>query len=516
MPSFFRSLRGAVKKSRRDRRGATLLAMVQRQWLRIKNWRASSDPTCDVGECQPSSVSTRQVKKLCRSSYPTWDEDEHEPSWVSARQANLTCCTLYRLPDELVLQILGGLDCVSRAIARRACGLFMRIIYDGAPLSVNSYALDFLEWPPLQQPLRPLSPDDWFRQLHFRKQLSIRKEIHCLLDRDRFCDACHQFRDDGRYGRALKRLQTMLWCTYCNEAHRRPLFSPRQRDAPSTARVCILAEGRARICAHLSITWKDAQSMEPPGSSPKRFHEICQHHDHGPPRSAFQIRQPQYPRFDEYARPSLIRWRRKDSHSLDLITHTTILLAQLHHTTPVTRAWLQDRLAANEDVLGKMLCPHVTVHDGQLLLPFSSDRCACFDRLGWVDHRCTSFRSYCCRCLATENPSQVGYFMRDKQRHKHIYRCVVCDAEYGWERNGSAVYLSIHTLIGDFKLAPHSRVPRGMQKPHWLYSIHPESWGILEDDELHHVAWCDDMTCATRWRWERLYKLFQGRLGPIP
>ena len=78
-------------------------------------------------------------------------------------------------------------------------------------------------------------------------------------------------------------------------------------------------------------------------------------------------------------------WSLEPARAFELLLNTRILLFQLPGESLVTRAWLQDQLTANERILEKMLCPHVTLHDGQLLLPFSPSRCACFDCLRWID-----------------------------------------------------------------------------------------------------------------------------------
>lgn len=62
----------------------------------------------------------RRVKEWYTDLYPTCDTGEHEPSWVLARRANLANCIFYRLPEELILQIVGSLDYVSKAIVLRA------------------------------------------------------------------------------------------------------------------------------------------------------------------------------------------------------------------------------------------------------------------------------------------------------------------------------------------------------------------------------------------------------------
>ena len=44
-------------------------------------------------------------------------------------------------------------------------------------------------------------------------------------------------------------------------------------------------------------------------------------------------------------------------------------------------------------------------------------------------------------------------------------------------------------------LTPGPRSP-SVRRGHWLYNIHPESWGIQNDEELRRVAWCEDISCT--------------------
>ncbi|KAI1404282.1 hypothetical protein F4819DRAFT_447800 [Hypoxylon fuscum] len=431
-----------------------------------------------------------RVKEWCTSSYRTCDVGEHEPLWVSARRSNCTHCAFYRLPEELVLQILGNLDNATKGIAQRTCGLFMRIMFDPTldcrrpawwfKNSFPSYNVDVL-------PLLVLPDRD-------------------ILDRDRFCDDCLRFREDGRYDNAMKALQNTLWCSHCNESHKRPAFSSRQRAASPAIRVCVLAEGKAHICNHESISWvKDLK----PITSTKKPHQLCRHPDH------YLSWYTCWKHFWDDLRGSELILHGKphinlffnEDRPLRISSQATIFLFKLHHQTPVTRAFLQEQLIANAHTLGKMLCPHVTVDDGQLLLPFCSNRCACFDSMPWVNHDCTGVKRLCCRCTAAELRGRTGYFLPTYLFHQHSYKCNVCDASYSWGRYGSAVTITIRALMGSCEPALPKDHCLYRRRRSWAYKLHPESWGILEDDELRHVAWCDDIFCASRWRWEKLSRL---------
>ncbi|KAI1377993.1 hypothetical protein F4677DRAFT_458735 [Hypoxylon crocopeplum] len=294
------------RNSRRALDNTTQNQLVTTIWAKLKSW-------------------SLRVKEWCSSSYRTCDVGEHEPLWVSARRSNFTDCGFYRLLEELVLQILGNLDNATKGIAQRTCGLFMRIMFDpildcttpGWRFEASYPFRNADLWPPLMLPDRD------------------------LLDRDRFCDDCLRFREDGRYDNAMKALQSILWCTHCHESHKRPVFSSRQRAASPAIRVCVLAEGKAQICNHESIGYSWAEDLKRIPST-KEPHQLWRQPDHYLPWYTCWKRSWEDPRDSElilHGKPRVNLFFHKDR-SLGISSQATILLFKLHHRTPVTRAFL--------------------------------------------------------------------------------------------------------------------------------------------------------------------------------
>ncbi len=481
----------------------TLWTRLINGWLQAREWCTGSQPTCEVGKDEPSCASDLReapARDGCTGSYRTCDVGEHEPSWVSARRANCTHCPFYRLPEELMLQIFGSLDNATKGVAQRTCGLFMTILFDST-LYYRKRGFVFGEYWGSPLPPRLMQPD-WL-----------------LIDRDRFCLDCLRFREDGRYENAIKALRSPLWCSRCNGCHNRAAFSPRQRAVSSAAtRVCVLAEGKARICRHESIAYSNSwtEDLRPFPISPTEepLEPICRHPDHRLPWAISWQRSQEFRCYPDAQTPSDGApcfgklYRSQPPGSAQAIgSSATFLLFQIQRGTPLTRAFLQERLIANADTLGKMLCPHVTVDDGQLLLPFSPSRCACFDGVRWVHHPC-EWHGICCRCTGAKEPNRVGYFLEQSYLRDHSYRCNVCDASYSRGRYGSAVTITVRALGGSCEPnMPTGRQYRFSRYRYWVSRLHPESWGIYEDEELHHVARCRDIFCASRWRWHQLLRL---------
>lgn len=386
----------------------------------------------------------------------------------------------------------------------RTCGLLMRISFDHTLSSQTlgyRYTTDIEVWPPFEQRASSMPLEAG------REMLELRKQVDRLLDRDRFCEPCRQFREDGGYEKAMQTLQGTLWCSHCNKEHKRPLFSAHQRAASSATRICVLVEGKAQVCAHLSIGWDSTRHAA------SVTEDLCRHPDHDPAWHTRWKDSIANDRSPGYARPHLLSSPPHNSRCTNMLSATTFFLVRLNRGIPITRAWLQEQLTAKAHVLDKMLCPHVTARDGQLLLPFGPDRCACFDCLRWIDHWCSHEDSsfWCCRCNSAKTSGLAGYFIPGESdgmlNWRHTYRCGICCASYDWRRSGAAVYLRICTLTGSDELAWPAGPFSFLRSHYWLYKLHPESWGILDDEELHHVAWCDDINCMTRWRWERLSRL---------
>ncbi|KAM7188271.1 hypothetical protein V8F20_010648 [Naviculisporaceae sp. PSN 640] len=467
----------------------------------------------------------RRAKDWCIGSYRTCDTGEFEPSWVTARRANLAHCGFYRLPAEILLQILGELDNVSRAMVMRTCGLLLSISFDRTLYTMpespryndyHSIREDFRTWPPFA----PHRTDIFYSLIGGEERLRLAREkaeVKILLDRDRFCSACRQFREDGRYRKALQALrEKTFWCRHCRRTHTGIFFSARQRNASKTTRVCVLAEGRAPFCVHMGL-----KSDSCPG-------DVYLHPDHGLPNpymrciGGFEVR----PRQNRAPYRERSKWIFDWSGGLEF--RTTVFLFHLGPGAPLTRASLQEKLIAKEHILDRMLCPHVTARDGQLLLPFGPNRCVCFEGPRWIPHNHEADHldyplwqeklfwhssTSCCRCHAEKNPGLEGYFLAaDRSSQHHEYSCVTCRAEYSWRREGSAVFLDIRMCTGEDD--PVSilawRRGRDYSRPqHWLYNIHPESWGVQHDEELHRVAWCEDINCMSRWRWKSLTRLLE-------
>ncbi|KAM7210969.1 hypothetical protein V8F06_013649 [Rhypophila decipiens] len=175
------------------------------------------------------------------------------------------------------------------------------------------------------------------------------------------------------------------------------------------------------------------------------------------------------------------------------------------------RSWTLDK--ANEDKMRGVLCPHVRLGDGRLLLPFEPNHCACSDHhgqdaegntnmIGAVadGHLSTALHLHnrkepCCRCrsqkaenchVANESSHNThaedvfeGNFQFLYPSTGHDYTCHVCQMVYSWTRGPyGPIYLQTAVLI-DIKAATSasSMWPDQLElgTKHWTKHADPES-----------------------------------------
>ncbi|KAM7189877.1 hypothetical protein V8F33_009786 [Rhypophila sp. PSN 637] len=230
-------------------------------------------------------------------------------------------------------------------------------------------------------------------------------------------------------------------------------------------------------------------------------------------------------------------WRRREGKvSLDLI-----------------RNWTLDK--ANEDKMRGVLCPHVRLGDGRLLLPFEQNHCACCDYGGRdaegnsnifgavaEGHLSTALHLHdktepCCRCRSQK---AIGCHAANKSINKphaedifegnfaflypstgHDYTCHMCQMVYSWTRgpNGpiylqTSVLIDIDSATRALKLWPDRLLEQAARQ--WTKHADPESCFDNADSdaepssEKEHADFyiCPDATCLAgkgRWDWIHFY-----------
>ena len=160
---------------------------------------------------------------------------------------NMALSFLYRLPDAILLKIMGRLDFVSIQILRRTCRVFLRLFnapgfqpYRNPEMYLtNNLRPQFQPW---------VSPH--IGRMHQEMKLLISRDLH------EYCKACQEARrgpsGDDRFQSLIAE---HMHCSGCHADHPRGLFSTWQRLAPAKSRICIGHEGYVRLCSHSILPW---------------------------------------------------------------------------------------------------------------------------------------------------------------------------------------------------------------------------------------------------------------------
>lgn len=273
-----------------------------------------------------------------------------------------------------------------------------------------------------------------------------------------------------------------LWCHACQGSHPWFLFSLSQRQESKFRRICLRTQGAVRMCAHKVIRWADLV-----GHATERVRTPI--HLHGILCSSCANSTYTTAAYAPFVFRPLTNGQMQliDPRPVSVHIGWTYLAFDLNTSVPVSRQYLRGcLLLQNQAASGNRLCSHVTFPDGQLLLPFEHNQCACFDppetplqpRETWqpLSHGCLHSRvsmELCCRCRSIKEPHRRGHFLPYEKEWSatftsqtkmscHSYQCSECDAQYCWIQEGDSdrIYLKCLRRIStplEQRLAPTSR-----------------------------------------------------------
>lgn len=179
---------------------------------------------------------------------------------------NAACSPLCRLPDDVLVRIMGHLGWDDLLFLRHTSRAFMRLfgcrgefesLRDDNAINNNSglFVLP-TPWPPLALPAH-----------NARLWVNLRR---------RYQSAAHQYQCAGCRSAPKRFLQAEIFmhCTACHVDHPAELFSWRQiqRDKETAAhRVCIAHEGHVRLCQHKTVDWATVIKSLPGGHLDNNF-----------------------------------------------------------------------------------------------------------------------------------------------------------------------------------------------------------------------------------------------------
>ncbi|KAJ9155588.1 hypothetical protein NKR23_g1965 [Pleurostoma richardsiae] len=469
---------------------------------------SASDPS-PVAE--PLSDSSPRISETC----------EEEDSWVSAARQNKAQSLLFsRLPEELLLKIMTSLTLSGLYLLRHTSRVFMRLFEDPCFDTVRD------------RPRLEHERDVWSHvdvDLLQRLNRAEYRHLGKRIARDIYCRPCFGFLNKEGDA-AVQRARRQPWgCGACDADHGKALFSPAQRHIPRRHRRCIGREGHVRVCRHMTLSWADVELWGRMDDQLREQaeHIVCQHASHNPLLAAAAAvaidggaaASPGRLTFPLTLSPEEAKAMaptvdfERGSSKLEafpacIYVRWSALVFEIAEDERVTFARLREGMRKLAAETTNSLCPHMTFDDGQLLLAFDPNRCACLGLTVPVRHyhhdygtpetQPEQLQRTCCLCntgaaaAAAGSPRAAGRFLPADGAQHHV-SCRYCDAWYEWTRVGRYVVLRAHVDI-------EARAPTARQ---WLQHVPPETYGLIGDRLARNITWCKDPRCATTFRWRQ-------------
>ncbi|KAK4215199.1 hypothetical protein QBC37DRAFT_398953 [Rhypophila decipiens] len=501
---------------------------------------------------------------------------DENPSWLQRRRRNAAESPLYRLSEELILDIIDKTDPLDRHVLWFTSALFMRLI-STLTMPVPPWILSYLQ----RRGNRGASREEGYANI--RKCIDVlnsvnrrwliwtRPSVALLLE------ILRRVEEKSQVERHLEGFEGRRKLTRLLEQHKLALRALLHRDRAhqycdrcisvgelSTEWFCLVDKAKVNICPHRALTLREVTGylgrgkvafdknkanwnvldlsrwlgLEGSGCNSSARGDLClSESDRRMVRAVFSN---DFGKLRIASRTKVFDldvWRRREGKvSLDLI-----------------RNWTLDR--ANEDKMRGVLCPHVRLGDGRLLLPFEQNHCACCD-YGGQDaeedsnifgaaadgHLSTALHLHdktepCCRCRSQK---AIGCHVANKSSNKphaedifegnfaflypstgHDYTCHMCQMVYSWTRGPyGPIYLQTSVLI-DIKSATRAlnlwpgRLLEQAAKQ-WTKHADPESCfddaasDASTSSGREHADFyiCPDATCLAgkgRWDWIDFY-----------
>lgn len=414
------------------------------------------------------------------------------------RDENRKSSRLYRLADELLLEIMTHLDPVDMYVARQSCWLFAEAFAHGTFSDMHRRH---------RLPRTPLELDD---EGGFRPMVGLdtrlfspaqKSEIARLVRRDFFCQSCqdaHPAAADPSLqcpGDDILNPRAKLTCLKCASKHTMPFFSETQLAKMRHQMVCILWEGKMDLCPHRQVAVGDTFDLPKPNGAPPPCGEC---------KVLFRA-----DRGERCAGP--VAWETK--YRPVLMVDWTMEVCRLAEGQIVTKDLIRRGLEDLESRFGnRFLCPHLTFRDWKLMDPFGWDRCVCFrdptpeeTRDCYLHGRYCRNRS-CCAFRARDRPEAVGRFMALEKARKgpvadflHELVCRHCDSLYRWGVRSDSITISRFDRckhLGRGKTEenkPRVRLHWGSTGKEWVAKLDPATYHGNHHHRRHTT--CLDKSC---------------------
>ncbi|KAK6858220.1 hypothetical protein PG995_005919 [Apiospora arundinis] len=455
------------------------------------------------------------------------------------RHRNEQSSRLYKIPNEITLEICKYLEGSDVYIARQTCALFRQFL--STPRFVQE-----TNWTDAGG--RPLRPN---RSSELPRLRTDWGDIIARLRRRRCCSACINARvpvcGEGfcsLYEKVMSRmLNNVKWCEGCKTTHPLLMFSHSQRGMNPGAK-CILRTGGVTVCPHYTLSISNIYERPDLALWSYKHGEVvfkcdkCFDGISGYIKPTVSLDKPeiltrrrigdgQY----KYVKHQVkIKWRislSSDTKGFNHIRNAMVLGMKKNKAAEVVRK----ALAKAAEDYNHLLCGHRRFDDGSLLtqwaslLPHTTQATGLGQKSKLEPHEVPLLHEdddlVPRNVIATTINHELcgnAHGGPDGFRHR-----VKWSWSYWRKPNepGLSLEREIILKVPDFGASFDST------HLDWIQMMSPASYGIQEDMELRHITWCPDETCANARGWAThiriLCNLMQHlcgwgdmeRLGPV-
>lgn len=393
---------------------------------------------------------------------------------VAAIYKNTVLNPLCRLPDEILLLIMGHLDDLALFCLRHSSRTFQRLFS----------SKDFRQY-------HMGSGRVWMDQ----KTWYNGEKPGEMLVRDRYCERCeYMHRVKHRDPRFQALIEQRLSCAPCKRTHPAALFSAAQRRAGDSSRICIGHEGSFRVCDHVTLSWEDVEKWVTMFGDLEKYGfrttqgTLCDEPIHKyrcSKKSSYRARP------DGLTGGIMLKMTRDQDElefTVDWRNHTGLQGGTLS-SIEVRKVLKTDQIAG-----ARYLVPPLRPGDSATMAAFDPNSCSCIKYHG-SDR--IPFELY---------PPRKGS-CRASKRGSRSLEAGSCHYTKLWPSHGGARDFTATRCplrCGDIEfhystdvtLNVFGRKDGQVVDPVWYHVVNPESYGLAEDEESRHILWCPRKSCG--------------------
>lgn len=411
---------------------------------------------------------------------------EQLPPLLASTFHNSMNSPLCRLPESVIVRIMGHADEISLHTLRRTSRTFFQIF--GLRRFRNFHDDSATHWPFFDR------EPPWRKE---RIMPSAKPLLRPLIQRDLYCEACRSARPEEE----AQLQRRFLHCSGCNSEHPAGLFSYHQRHGPSESRICIGREGHVRVCSHRTINWQEIEDWL--ARSPSRSWETaCHDQSHLNNLSPSCLDFKPAIRINFLSKTGRGNCSNKHGKRPALLIQWTVHMGVpgLGRSNAVEEADLIQRVDMIRRNGGSDMVPSLPGKQPPELQAFDPNYCSCV-----ANWRVESQKKIPPRCPEHSIGPEAGWGVGSGNFTAAYHQKPECQSEYGCQfwaakkcgKSAECIIIRYFKLIklaacrGGVSQTPDIR-PSLMG---WVMALDPDSFHLSQDRESYGIYWCLDQSC---------------------